>query len=231
MYKCENIGLDIDFYIRLNQAPISVILEMLKTKEEYTKISDIRQKIFKIALKSAYIMIKRPLTKEGINEKQFYDKITQDMVNGLVPFFFQMLYMNFVIENKQYMVFNIPDISFDSLINSANRALFTTQWWKTFLYQVSRAIKYLEEEKIMHNFLGITAINFYVYPRTPDDIGIMIGSFQRSPFFTKGKDLEYFRNSFINSIIKNTLPNRLLDLLNESRTGEELFEKIKLINI
>lgn len=226
MYKCENIGLDIDFYIRLNQAPISVVIDLLKPMDEYTEISDLRQQIFKIVQKASYVMIKRPLTKESINEKRFYNKITKDMLNSKVPFLFQMLYMNFVIENEQYLVFNTPNISLNYLKDSANHSLFTAKWWSTFLYQIARAIKYLEEEEITHNFLGIDAINFYVYPTTPDDIGIMISSFQRSPLFIKGRDLMYFKNSLLGSTISNTIPDGLVRLLKTSKTGEELLREI-----
>jgi ADP-ribosyl-[dinitrogen reductase] hydrolase len=150
-----------------------------------------------------YIVKKQPLTPQSIREKQILKKISSDMLANKAPILFSFLYNDNVCENNIFFTLQPAEKDLAAVISQAEKP-FDEDWWAAFLYQLSKAVYYLEENQINHNDLNFENIMFQQSPTVEDPMNfiIMIIDFGSAgeghlglgkiPPFTLGRDLNYF---------------------------------------
>ena len=173
----------------------------------------------------AHYIIKTLHVNESSNlEKKVMRMISDDMLIGAAPLLFPFLYLDYVCENTLHLVMQPAEVSLGAVISSR----MSMEWWIEVLYQLSRAVEYLERKKINHNDLTFENIMFQNVSRNPNDIALMLIDFGSAvqgyprssrrgfiaPNFVLGRDMNYFLYILIfNRIIPDKLSRELYPLL------------------
>ena len=122
--------------------------------------------------------------------------ITDKMINGRMPLLFPFLYGNYVFDNTLYIVHKKcigPSLS-DEM-----KKPHDTMWWCCVLYQIAKAIWYLQSSNITVNNLSPETICFQLNLdlNNCNNIAIMITDFSKSNLHSNNYDLEQFINNLL----------------------------------
>lgn len=166
-----------------------------------------------------YILKKQQISTSTTIEKNILKIISEDMKRQNAPLLFPYLYIDYVCNNDIYMLMQPALISLEKILRYKVQNI---NWWVTFLYQISKAIYYLEEKNINHNDLTYENIMFQNLTDNYNDMVIMIIDFGSAVInnvkgfthFTIGRDLNYFLYMLIyDGVPKGYFPKDLADKL------------------
>lgn len=168
-----------------------------------------------------YIVKIQPVSPVGVRETHVLQTISTDLLTGVAPLLFPFLYTNFTCKNEMYTIMQPANVSLNTVLKKYAPSL---EWWVNFLYQLSKAVYYLEDRQMNHNDLTFENVMFQYISRNYKDFAIMIIDFGSTvvghtsygtlPPFVLGRDLNYFLYTLIyGGLLPETLAEQLLPLL------------------
>ncbi|KKM17862.1 hypothetical protein LCGC14_1671500 [marine sediment metagenome] len=169
-------------------------------------------------LRNYYIIKTQKVSERSNREKRIMKMISDDLLAERAPLLFPFLYLDYVCENTLYLVVQPAEISLGDVI--AQNVQMSIEWWAETLYQLAKAVYYLEEKQINHNDLTFDNIMFQNQSEDYEDIALMIIDFGSAvhghqphnglPPFVLGRDLNYFLYMLIyNGVPKGYFPEKL----------------------
>ena len=160
-------------------------------------------------LRDYYIIKTQPVSSRATREKKIMHMISNDLLEEKAPLLFPFLYIDYVCENSLHFVMQPAEISLAEVIED-NKSV---EWWAETLYQLAKAVYYLEENQINHNDLTTENIMFQSISDNYKDLALMLIDFGSAvqghkphdglPSFTLGRDLNYFLYMLIYNGLKD----------------------------
>lgn len=178
-------------------------------------------------LRDYYIIKVLPVNERSTAEKHIMQKISDDLFIGKAPLLFPFLYLTYVCENTLSMVMQPADISLAAVISQHHNI----EWWVEVLYQLSKAVYYLEEQLINHNDLTFENVMFQHLGKDYKEIVLMLIDFGSAVIgkgysglsFILGRDLNYFLYILIyNGVPNGYFPKALADQIHPFLLWEEI---------
>ena len=224
MTDCNKLWINNELHTYLTNVANPCNQEWINTIEDLT-VGTIG-KVYKVSLKvnipnlhPHYAIKSQPLTENATREKKILKLVSDHMLSEKAPLLFPFLYMDYVCENTIYFLMPLAEKSLATVLKDQK---FPVKWWAELLYQLSKAVYYLEEVNINHNDLTLENIMFQVangdfseFAITVIDFGSAVHghkSHNNLPPFVLGRDLNYF---LYNLIVYNVLPQELGDRLKQ----------------
>nr|QBK87631.1 MAG: ADP-ribosylglycohydrolase [Marseillevirus LCMAC201] len=175
-------------------------------------------------LRDYYIIKTQQISERSNREKEVMRLISDDLLLEKAPLLFPFLYLDYVCENTVYLVMQPAEISLADAIAQKVYTDMSIRWWAETLYQLAKAVYYLEEKQINHNDLTFNNIMFQNLSKDYKELALMVidfgsvvhGNHPHSglPSFTLGRDLNYFLYILFNTgVKKGFFPKTLADEL------------------
>jgi len=223
MIECIKFQVNRELYYKL-----MYIAEPCNTKKwigerTFVKLDKIKQ-IYKapilldVANKRDFYWLK--INKVGLNnnEKDILYSITLDLIKSNAPLLFPILYFDYTCENEQILILQPAEISLGEYISQIE--ILSLDWWVQVLYQIFKAVYYLEEKYINHNNITLDTILLQKSSIHHDELIIMLFDFSvasnKQKTFILGKDLNNFINILTNFKFKNNIfPKKLFQELSQ----------------
>ncbi len=168
-------------------------------------------------LREYYIIKVQPVNERSTREKHIMQMISTDLLTGSAPLLFPFLYLNYVCENDLFLVMQPAETS---LLTAISQQKHSVEWWAEVLYQLAKAVYYLEEKMINHDDLTFENIMFQYQSKDYKELALMLIDFGSAvqgkkghsglPPFTRGRDLNYFLYILIyDGVPKEYFPKKL----------------------
>lgn len=197
MNNCQKVSINYDLYFYLSNLANACKLD-LELLEKGSVGETFKLKVTGIPnLRDYYVVKTLAVNSQSNREKEILQLISQDMIKGNAPLLFPFLYTSYVCGNTLHLVMQPAEVSLSKVITGKS-----IEWWATTLYQLSKAIYYLEEKQINHNDLTFDNIMFQNFSDDYLELALMLIDFgtasqgyyhhARYPPFIIGRDLNYF---------------------------------------
>lgn len=218
MTDCNKIWINNELYKYFSNISNPCRLDWIKNSQELSvgtigKINKVSLNVNVANLQPHYVIKSQPLTENASRERNIMRLISDHMLAEKAPLLFPFLYLDYVCENTSYLLIPLAEKSLATVVKEHKADV---KWWVELLYQLSKAIYYLEEQTINHNDLTLENIMFqYITPDfkefviTVIDFGSAVKghkSHNNLPPFVLGRDLNYF---LYNLIVYNVIPGEL----------------------
>lgn len=147
-----------------------------------------------------YTIKKSPVNAIANGEKKILKHISNDLLLLKAPMVFPFLYADFVCENTLTMIMHPYDITLERAVEKNK---YSIEWWVQTLYQLCKAVYYLEEQNINHNNISLQTVAFQNVSKDYNDIAIMLTDFSSSIMGKAiiGRDLNYFIYTLIHNSV------------------------------
>lgn len=212
--KCSQLWINIDLYNYLSSQANPCEGQVYQIKEKLIEKQDaLIYKIFlnipsivklKFPPRDFYILKVLPISTSSNNEADILELLSREMLENNAPLLFPFLYKRWVCENKLYLLMQPAEFT---LVDNLPSNL---EGWVEFLYQLARAVYFLENHKINHNDINLNNIMLQTLYPVLSIMLIDYGSAVKDtkvhsnlPSFTLGRDLNYFLYEMIYSGIPN----------------------------
>lgn len=165
-------------------------------------------------LNNPYNIKKMDINDNSITEKQILNEISRDILSTIAPKLFPFIYQNYTCMNEIYLILQPSQMTINNVINIIGGDKIMIQWWIEILYQVSKAVEYLESKQINHNNLTLDTITLQYNTTDYNNVAIMLIDFGKATKnnFKIGKDmldifLHLINNSDVPQFVKNIIYN------------------------
>ncbi len=213
---CAHLWINTDLYEHLNSLPnpcdpwYKITEKMISS--ESTEVSKISLNLSKTVknLRDFYVLKVMSINSSSQNEADILQLLSREMLENNAPLLFPFLYKRWVCENKLYLLMQPSDYTTIDNLPTDSTDPKGVEWWTEYLYQLSRAVYFLENHKINHNDINLNNILLQI---VKPELAIMLidyGSAVKDnkihsglPPFTLGRDLNYFLYEMIYSGIPN----------------------------
>lgn len=225
MQNCDKIRINYDLYEKLTNIAdpcnTTLWLESLELESEEPQHKIYKAKLAANVPKSReyYTLKESPLNATSIKERKILETISADMLQGAAPILFPFMYMHYVCVNTDYMLMQPYEISLAAAIQQNYGTADTIEWWAQVLYQLAKAVYYLEDNEINHNYLNYVTCVFQNVDKNYNNVAMMITDFETAGVkqsFVLGRDLNYFLYMlFYDGVPKGYFPKKLADELHQ----------------
>jgi len=207
---CNVINVNTDLYQLLEKRPVNTLDELYDIIKPYPNVDIVEQSI------------------ANTNQANILYNLTDLMFNYKVPMLYPFLYGKYVFNNSLFMIVKKP-LGPNLLETSKTR--HDSVWWAAVLYQIAKAIWYLEEMNIYITNLSLKTVYFQISNNLNDldNIAIMITDFSKA-FISNGRREGHLALQPFLQEIMPFLPTELQQLLNSinNYTGKNITQFLGL---
>lgn len=205
MYNCSQLGINEELGYRLR----SIAEPCKKWTTTIGEIGEYRKVTLNIALPHLrdYYFLKTVGVKESVLEREVLQELSSAMAGSRMGLFFPFLYWDFVCENTVSMLMQPAEKSLGTVVAEHH---LDANYWACILYQVTKAVYYLEERRINHNRVNLQTVMFQTFDSGDyEKMAIMLtgfGKVSRGSGFEIGRDLRNFISELLD---KGVVPPEL----------------------
>jgi len=202
---CDAVFINNELYEMLEKKPIYTLDELHDTIKGYN-----------------VSILERPISNSF--EGKILFNLTNEMFDKKIPMLYPFLYGRYVFDNTLYLVVKKP--LGPSLKNVIDKNTNNDIWWSAILYQIAKAVWYLEEMGITLNNLSPDTVFFQTNNyKELDNIAIVITDFSRASPVQPQKDLQSFFKQIM-SVLPTVLQESFITVTNY--TGKNITQFLGL---